>query len=378
MYFFKKTTLIIIITIIILEIIGLTLSFLRIIPNGSPPVISLFADKKLTNWHPKNITFKHDYNTCWGPSKVTYNNIGSRSTKDVKIKKTKKRIGLLSDSMVEMIHVNDGEDITSLLQANLPNYEIINFSARGTGLYDHLEVYKNLIKAYDVDYLILLPTQNDLENNFISSNRTNEIFNQPKFYIDKSTNKIIKIDRNKKKLDDYFSKKNRLKRSKFVLYLKDNSQTFRIYIYFKVLLRSNKIKKSISTYDEEDFTKDKELLKDQKRIYKHIFKDFINEIEEDNIKLITVLNLRKQNFAKEENLPPKEKIELYQFNILKDIWTSYNNAYYDLDEAKKFIELNSAKIVKPYEYMGHVCDDHYSKYGAKYISNIIIKLINKN
>ena len=49
-----------------------------------------------------------------------------------------------------------------------------------------------------------------------------------------------------------------------------------------------------------------------------------------------------------------------------------------LDEAKKFIELNSAKIVKPYEYMGHVCDDHYSKYGAKYISNVIIKLINKN
>ena len=77
-------------------------------------------------------------------------------------------------------------------------------------------------------------------------------------------------------------------------------------------------------------------------------------------------------------MPLKEKIELYQFNILKDIWTSYNNAYYDLDEAKKFIELNSAKIVKPYEYMGHVCDDHYSKYGAKYISNVIIKLINKN
>jgi hypothetical protein len=378
MFFFKKTTLIIIITVIILELIGLILSSLRIIPNGSPAVMSLFADKKLTYWHPKNITFKNDYNTCWGPSKVTYNNIGSRSTKDVKIKKTKKRIGLLSDSMVDMIHVNDGEDITSLLQANLPNYEIINFSARGTGLYDHLEVYKNLVKAYNVDYLILLPTQNDLENNFISSNRPDEIFSQPKFYIDKLTNKIIKIDRNKKKFDDYFSKKNRLKRSKFVLYLKEYSQTFRIYLHFKVLFRSNKIKKNSSTYDEEDFTKDKELLKDQKKIYKYIFKDFINEIEKDSIKLITVLNLRKQNFVKEENLPLKEKIELYQFNILKDIWTSYNNAYYDLDEAKKFIELNSAKIVKPYEYMGHVCDDHYSKYGAKYISNVIIKLINKN
>jgi len=44
--------------------------------------------------------------------------------------------------------------------------------------------------------------------------------------------------------------------------------------------------------------------------------------------------------------------------------------------AKKFIELNSNNIVKPYEYMGHVCDDHYSKYGAQYISNVIIKLIN--
>jgi len=368
--------LILIITIVVLEFFGLILSSLRIIPNGSPAVLSLFADKKLTYWHPKNITFRNDYNTCWGPSKITYNNIGSRSTQDVEIKKTKKRIGLLSDSMVDMIHVNDGEDITSLLQFNLPNYEIINFSARGTGLYDHLDIYKNLIRVYDVDYLILLPTQNDLENNFISSNRPNEVFSQPRFYIDKSTNKIIKIERNKKKLDEYFSLKNRLKRSKLVLYLKDYSQTFRIYLHIKVLIRSNKIQNNKSIYDEENFIKDKELLIDQKKIYNFIFRKFVNEIKKDNIKLITILNLRKQNFVEEKNLPFNEKIELYQFNILKDIWINYNNAYYDLNEAKKFIELNSNNIVKPYEYMGHVCDDHYSKYGAQYISNVIIKLIN--
>ena len=166
---FKRTSLIIIITIFTLEIFGIILSSLRVIPNGSPAVISIFAHNKWSLWHPKNISFKHDYNTCWGPTKITFNNIGARGLKDVKIKKIKPRIALLGDSMIEMIHVNDGNDIVSLLQKMLPNYEIINFGARGTGLSDHLDIYKNLIKDYDIDYLIYYPSDNDFVNNFILS-----------------------------------------------------------------------------------------------------------------------------------------------------------------------------------------------------------------
>jgi hypothetical protein len=370
---FKKVSLILTITVVTLEIFGAILGFLNIIPNGSPAIISIFADKKVSLWHPKNITFKHDYNTCWGPSKVTYNNIGSRSTQNVEEKKIKKRIALLSDSMVDMIHVSDGEDITSLLQYNLPNYEIINFSTRGTGLYDHLDVYKNLIRPHDVDLLIYLPTQNDLVNNFISSNRPNEIFSQPQFYLNKITNKIIKIDRNKKRLDEYFSLKNRLKRSKAVLYLKEYSQTFKIYFHIKVLIRNNKMNKDLLVYNEEDFLKDKKLLTDQKKVYEYIFNEFTNEIEKDNVKLITILNLKKQIFLKEKDLTLRDRIKLSQFKIIKDIWINYNGAHYNLDEAKKFIELND--IVKPYEYLGHECDDHYSKHGAKYIADVILKKI---
>ena len=44
-------------------------------------------------------------------------------------KKQKNRIALIGDSMTEMIHVNEGDDIGSLIQNKLPNFEIINFSA---------------------------------------------------------------------------------------------------------------------------------------------------------------------------------------------------------------------------------------------------------
>ena len=87
--FVKKTTIVLVITVFFLEIFGVILSKLKIIPRGSPAVISIFAHNSWSYWHPKNITFKHHYNNCWEPSKVTFNNIGSRSTQDVQIKKTK-------------------------------------------------------------------------------------------------------------------------------------------------------------------------------------------------------------------------------------------------------------------------------------------------
>ena len=48
------------------------------------------------------------------------------------------------------------------------------------GLFDQLELYKGLIKNYNVDYVILYITENDFENNFAVSQKT-KVFNQPKF-----------------------------------------------------------------------------------------------------------------------------------------------------------------------------------------------------
>ena len=45
------------------------------------------------------------------------------------------------------------------------NFEIINFSARSTGLGDQIDIYKNLIKKYNVDYVFLFITDNDFLNN---------------------------------------------------------------------------------------------------------------------------------------------------------------------------------------------------------------------
>ncbi len=143
-------------------------------------------------WHPKKISFKHHYNLCWEPAKIYFNNIGARGEKDVKVEKVKDRIAIVGDSMVEMIHVNEGKDLRSLIEKELPEFEVINFGARGMGLYDQLDIYKNLIRKYKVDYLILYITENDFENNFISSFKPDEVFNQPRFYVEKDTNKIKK------------------------------------------------------------------------------------------------------------------------------------------------------------------------------------------
>ena len=43
----------------------------------------------------------------------------------------------------------------------------------------------------------------------------------------------------------------------------------------------------------------------------------------------------------ENNLPLNEKIRFERFKILKNEWQNYNNAYYNLKEAKEFIKINN-------------------------------------
>ena len=89
--FFFKSSLILLITLVF-EISGFIFSYFKIIPRGSPAVISLFANKDWSIWHPTNIKFKHHYNTCWEPSEIFYNNIGARGKNNVYLTKEKKEL----------------------------------------------------------------------------------------------------------------------------------------------------------------------------------------------------------------------------------------------------------------------------------------------
>ena len=370
---FFKFILIFIIIIFIFELVGLILGSFKIIPRGSPAVISLFAHKKWSIWHPKNISFKHHYNTCWEPSKIYFNNIGARGKKNIFEEKQKKRIALIGDSMTEMIHVNEGEDIRSLIQKKLPDFEIINFSSRSMGLYDQLEIYKNLIKKYNVDYVILYITENDFENNFASS-ELSYVYNQPKFYIEKGTDKIKKIDRNYTRLEnEYFSNYNNFKRSKLILYLKEYSYTFKIYFHIKTLLWS--YKKTPKPLDLKSYNKKKNLFNNQKLVYEYLVELFVKELEKDKIKLVPIFNLRSYLFEGNNQLDLEDKIRLESFNIMRDVWYSYK-PYFLVDEAKEYMSSNKNSIQKPFLYLGHTCDDHYSKFGSHFMSNETVKIFN--
>ena len=54
-----------------------------------------------------------------------------------------------------MIHVSDGEDIDQYYK-KLKDYEILNFSARSFGLAEQTEVYKKLIRNYNIDHLFFI------------------------------------------------------------------------------------------------------------------------------------------------------------------------------------------------------------------------------
>ena len=366
----KTSFLIFLITIILLELFGILLSKFKIIPSGSPAVISLFANKNYSVWHPKNISFKHHYNTCWDPSYVSFNNIGARSTKNYYEEKKKERIGLIGDSMIEMVHVTDGEDLGSLLSQNLKNFEILNFSARSMGLFDQVKIYRNLVRNYKIDHVILFVTENDLDNNYIK-NSSIKYPTREMFYVENNKIKIKPID--DKWYKTYNSNINKLKRSKPILLLKNYSNTFKIYFHIKTLLRQKKLIKKNINIDEEKYLELYSEIKKQVKIYKFLMEKFVTDIKSDNVNLYVIMNLRSYLFEDIENNNFEQILRKKHFEELQKLWEPYQ-PYNFYDEAQEFIKLNKRDIVGNYKYLGHVCDDHYSKYGAKFLSNEIIKL----
>lgn len=130
--FFFDITIFVVITFILIEISSIILIKLKFLPNGITSSVTLVPNKEFGFWHHKKRSFKLA-SPCWN-SKVTYNNYGLRNAKDIDIEnKNKKRIGIIGDSMSENIEVSDGKDFGSLLQLNLHDYEILNFSTGQQG-----------------------------------------------------------------------------------------------------------------------------------------------------------------------------------------------------------------------------------------------------
>jgi len=137
---------------------------LRYIESNYPSWVTLYPNKDFGYWHPKNITLKIHSPGCW-ESKVSYNKIGLRGKDNFKKQRqiNKIRIGLLGDSMIENIELSEGYDFASKLRKKLgTKYEVINFSVRGTGLFDQTEILKKIIKDYKVDIILYFVTENDM------------------------------------------------------------------------------------------------------------------------------------------------------------------------------------------------------------------------
>ena len=226
---FAKFFLILFLTILIAEITAKIFVNLGLLDRGLPAWVTLRAHKDFGNWHPKNVTLDLEKKNCW-VSTVSYNSLGMRKTSEDTSQKNNnlKKIALLGDSMIENIEVTDGFDLGSSVQKKLNEYSVYNFSARGTGLADQIEIYKKLVKPNNFDFLFLFLTENDIDNNVVDYTTVHH-----KRY-DVVDNKIIEIAKDKEFFDNYNSKLNIIKRDYFLKFKKLN--LYKVYLKFIYLI----------------------------------------------------------------------------------------------------------------------------------------------
>ena len=147
--FIYKLFIIIIANIFILELISFTLIKINFVPGGLTPMVAFIADENFAVSRKKNTKFNFS-SKCWD-SEVYYNRQGIRSLYDIKLKKEKKRIVLLGDSMTENYQLSDGYDLASTLQKKMGNdeYEVINFGFSSTGIAEHIKLYEKKNKRIE-------------------------------------------------------------------------------------------------------------------------------------------------------------------------------------------------------------------------------------
>ncbi len=344
MYKFTKIILLnFLILFVLLESLSFFLIKVNILPNGLTPNLIFYADRDLTYWHPKNSSFKIA-TKCWS-SKVRFNNYGLKSDKNLTIKKTKKRIAILGDSMTENAQLNNDKDFTAKLQKLLPEFELLNFSVSSTGLADHIKIYNNLIQKFNVDYLFYYITLNDFSDNHISNKRYNRIT------YDVSNNKPFEIEKDKSEFFKvYNSKWNRFKREKLI-FLKKNLKIFILYYEIKLaLINRNVVNNKIN--------KKENLIDDKTIVYKFLIEKANEEIFK-KIPTLIFLNSDNSNFIAETE----------EYKIIKTLFKPFN--FYD--PQKEFIEILKQKKMLKKPFLGYSCDYHYSELGAELLANYTFK-----
>ena len=354
--FFLDITIFGIVTFILIEISSIILIKFNILPNGITPSVTLVPNKEYGFWHHKNRSFKLA-SPCWN-SKVSYNNYGLRNTKNTDLEdKNKKRIGIIGDSMSENIEVSDGKDFGSLLQLNLPDYEILNFSTRSTGLGDQLELYKGFSKNFNLDYIFLFISDNDFEDNYYLNTRPSQI----KYKLEGNTVKKIPVNleffENQKKFVTKL-KKERL------LFVKEKLNSFILYSHIIGYIKFNIYKKKTTKVPQnhDDFIDyDK-----KKVVYSYLVNEFKQSLN-NNEKLFVFVNLRPKILSP-EFYPEKQNIK-----EMKNIW---GKEIIDPREAG----INFLKKIGKYDepYFSFVCDGHYSQLGAKFMADYVSEYFLKN
>ncbi|MDC0200467.1 SGNH/GDSL hydrolase family protein [Candidatus Pelagibacter sp.] len=362
-YFVKsssfKIIIIFAITFILAELTSKALVKFGFLNSGLPAWVSLRIHEDYTHWHPKNSSFILEKKNCW-VSKVSYDLNGLRKTSKLKHQIDKKTIALLGDSMVENIELSDGEDLGSLIQLKLNDYNVLNFGARGTGLADQLEIYNKLIKKEKIDYLFLFVTENDIYNNV---NKFTTFYHKRYDFIN---GKVVEIQKNKKYLENYNSLTKKFRRDG-ILFLK-KLDLYKIYLQFHYYLtikkselnkKNNEIAKDVSSESKFDLNEKK------KEIYKYIKKNFDESLSED-VELFVFLNIRSYMFESNKNKKNKQAAKIMQF--IEQQWKNYPNLYNPLEFSKNIL-IEKNKFHFP--YLSFTCDGHYSRLGANIISDYV-------
>ena len=349
MRIFRTLFINVVIFIVLLEVVSLILIKFTTLPNGLITGAVLRADEKYSVWHPKNFKIKLA-SKCW-ESYVQFNSIGLKQTEEIGIK-TKKRIAILGSSMTEMLQLSNEKDLSAKLKKLMPDYEIINFSVASTGLADQIEIYKNLIKQYEIDYLFLYVTENDLVVNYIDKYRPNRITYKYE------SDKIIKLEKSQAFFEEYNSKYNIFKREELIK-LKKISSFYKIFAYAKYDLLPSLNKKENNKQNKQniDFYKNK-------KVYEFILKNAEKEIFNDVKTLIFYITISNKNYERTE-----------KGIVMNKILSKYNFFYDTFEDSIAFMKKRN-KFKSP--YLGHVCDGHYSELGAEFLANYTYKIFNSN
>ena len=344
-----KFLLIILFNIAVIEFFCFIFILLSIVPNGISIMTSGISNKDYSIVHIPNRNYNFAYE-CW-ESNVFYNENGNRKYSD---NPKAIKIALLGDSMTENAQLSDGYDMGSLLQMKLGNkYEVTNYGVFSTGIYDHLQKYKNEIsKKYDL--LIYFPDTTDITDNHVSRNRPN----QNMFKV--QNDKIIKIPYDEEYWKKYFSKYNEFKRN-YLFYVKKYSSTYKVYWTLKERWNYYKQEKNLQKSSQQELI---DRLADPIKVYEYISEKFIDELKKDNQKFMIVLTLKPSKFLKDD-------FNDFKYDFLKKTW-GQNNFYDPYSDAVRYME---DKGIFKFPFLSWTCDSHYSHAGADFYSTYLSSII---